>query len=282
MDINDTNEINDTNDTNEINELENEIKQKAKPYLSEKPYLSDYGFILTRYVNSEKTNNYWNRCVKQLIRLYPLRKIVIIDDNSKKEYLKADGIYPNVIAVIQSEHHGRGELLPYFYFAIYKWFDYAVIIHDSVFFEKRIAFENYKFPVIPLWYFPNIHIHSHFHNNMKIANSLNYSNVIKHNIAKNKRVLGCFGVQSFIKYEFLIHIIKKYGLVRLLNVVKNREDRCSLERIFGVIFFLELKKYRTILGNIFDYNFGGTYEKYIQDKKRNKINKLVVKVFTGR
>jgi hypothetical protein len=245
-------------------------------------YKSDYGFILTRYVNSEKTNNYWNRCIKQLIQLYPLRKIVIIDDNSNKTFLKADEDYPNVIAIIESEHHGRGELLPYLYYAIYKWFAYAVIIHDSVFFEKRIPFEKYKYPVIPLWYFPNIHIHSHYHNNMKIANLLNYANIIKYNIAKNKKLLGCFGVQSFIKYDFLIYIIKKYGLIRLLNVVKSREDRCSLERIFGVIFFLELKKNKTILGNIFNYNFGETYEKYIQDKKNNNINKPVIKVFTGR
>jgi hypothetical protein len=117
---------------------------------------------------------------------------------------------------------------------------------------------------------------------MKIADTLNYSNIIKYNIANNNRLLGCFGVQSFIKYEFLIYIIKKYGLARLLNVVKTREDRCSLERIFGVIFFLELKKYQTVLGNIFDYNFGGTYEKYIQDKKNNRIEKPVIKVFTGR
>jgi hypothetical protein len=245
-------------------------------------YKTDYGFILTRYVNSEKTNEYWNRCVKQLIHFYPLRKIVIIDDNSNKTFLKEDETYPNVISIIQSEHHGRGELLPYFYFAVYKWFDYAVIIHDSVFFEKRVPFEKYKFQVIPLWYFPNIHIQSHYNNNMKIANTLNYSNIIKYNIVNNNKILGCFGVQSFIKYEFLIHIIKKYGLVRLLNVVKNREDRCSLERIFAVIFFLELKKYKTILGNIFDYNFGKTYEKYIQDKNNNKIDKPVVKVFTGR
>jgi hypothetical protein len=75
-------------------------------------YKTDYGFILTRYVNSEKTNKYWNHCVKQLIRFYPFRKIVIIDDHSKKEFLKEDQIYPNVI-IVDSEYHGRGELLPY-------------------------------------------------------------------------------------------------------------------------------------------------------------------------
>jgi hypothetical protein len=244
-------------------------------------YKKDYGFIITRHVNSEKTNQYWNRCVKQLIKFYPLRIIVIIDDNSNKNILKADEYYPNVIT-IQSEYHARGELLPYLYYAIYRWFDYAVIIHDSVFFETRIPFENYKYPAVPLWFFPNIHMKCHYNNNIKILNSLNYSNVLKVNMIKNKKILGCFGVQSFIKYEFLIYIIKKYNLIRLLKMVNNREDRCSLERIFAIIFWLELRSYRSILGNIFNYRFGISYEEYINDKKTNKINRPVVKVFTGR
>jgi len=244
-------------------------------------YKKDYGFILTRHVNSEKTNKYWNNCVKQLIKFYPLRLIVIIDDNSNTNLLKAEQEYPNVIT-IQSEYPSKGELLPYLYYAVYKWFDYAVIIHDSVFFETRIPFENYKFPVIPLWYFPNIHMNTHYDNNIKLLNSLNYSNILKRNMIKNKKILGCFGVQSLIKYEFLIYIIKKYGLVRLLKNVNNRDDRCSLERIFAIIFWLELKSYKSILGNIFNYNFGFSYDEYINDKKKNRINKNVVKVFTGR
>jgi hypothetical protein len=244
-------------------------------------YKKDYGFIITRHVNSEKTNQYWNRCVKQLIKFYPLRLIVIIDDNSNKDLLKADQEYPNVIT-IQSEYPARGELLPYFYYSKYRWFDYAVIIHDSVFFEMRIPFENYKYPAIPLWVFPNIHMNNHYDNNIRIINSLNYSNILKVNMIKNKKILGCFGVQSFIKYEFLIHIIKKYNLIILLKMVNNREDRCSLERIFAIIFWLELRSERSILGNIFNYRFGISYEEYINDKEKNKINRPVVKVFTGR
>ena len=41
-----------------------------------------YGFIMTRHVNSEKTNRYWNHAVRCIKRFYPFRKIVIIDDNS--------------------------------------------------------------------------------------------------------------------------------------------------------------------------------------------------------
>ena len=140
-----------------------------------------FGFIITRHVNCVKTNMYWNHCVKLLRTFYPFRKIIIIDDNSNYEYVKPDFDYKNV-EVIQSEYPKRGELLPYYYFLKRKFFENAVIIHDSVFFEKRVPFEKYKFQVIPLWYFPNIHIHTHYDNNMKIADTLNYSNIIKYNM----------------------------------------------------------------------------------------------------
>ena len=42
----------------------------------------DYGFIITRHVNSEKTNKYWNNAIICIRTFYPQKKIVIIDDNS--------------------------------------------------------------------------------------------------------------------------------------------------------------------------------------------------------
>ena len=112
-----------------------------------------YGFILTRHVNSVKTNNYWNHSVKLLRSLYPHRKIIIIDDNSNYDFVKAEFDYTNV-ELIQSEFQGRGELLPYYYFLKHKFFKNAVVIHDSVFFHKRIAFEKLNgMKVLPLWFF---------------------------------------------------------------------------------------------------------------------------------
>jgi hypothetical protein len=116
--------------------------------------MNDYGFIITRHVNSEKTNKYWNNCVRCIRRLYPFRKIVIIDDNSNQAFVNADYDYKNVV-IIQSEFPGRGELLPYYYFLKYAFFKNAVIINDSVFFHKRIHFEKFdKIKVLPLWHFP--------------------------------------------------------------------------------------------------------------------------------
>ena len=58
--------------------------------------MSSFGFIMTRHVNSELTNKYWNHSLKQLRILYPETKIVIIDDNSNQEYVKAEYHYNNV------------------------------------------------------------------------------------------------------------------------------------------------------------------------------------------
>jgi len=115
--------------------------------------MNSFGFIITRHVNSQNTNKYWNHSVKLLRTLYPNIKIVIIDDNSNKSFIKADFNYNN-IEIIQSEFPGRGELLPYYYFIKHKFFENAIIIHDSVFIHKRINFNKLNgTKVLPLWYF---------------------------------------------------------------------------------------------------------------------------------
>ena len=54
-----------------------------------------FGFIITRHVNSEQTNKYWNQNVKLLRKFYPYKKIIIIDDNSNQDFIKADFDYKN-------------------------------------------------------------------------------------------------------------------------------------------------------------------------------------------
>ena len=41
--------------------------------------MNNFGFIITRHVNSEKTNRYWNHSVKLLRTFYPDKKIVITE-----------------------------------------------------------------------------------------------------------------------------------------------------------------------------------------------------------
>jgi hypothetical protein len=255
--------------------------------------MNSYGFIITRHVNSELTNKYWNNCIKCIRQFYPYRKIVIIDDNSNKQFITPFHNYDN-IEIIQSGFPGRGELLPYYYFIKNKFFDNAIIIHDSVFFHTRINFEKLiGLKVVPFWYF-----HSDIEslsNTVDIISTLTNSFELKNKLTLNNKVLGldnfnwfgCFGSQSFINHNFLIYLENKYKITNMINIVKCRKDRCCLERVFGVVFCSEyplITKKRSLLGNIFDYqNFAHySYNNYEYDIHNKKINKPLIKVWTGR
>jgi len=255
--------------------------------------MDNYGFIIIRHVNSIKTNKYWNHSVKCLRTLYPYKKIVIIDDNSDPEFLKADFEYAN-IQVIKSVFKGRGELLPYYYYIKNKFFENAVIIHDSVFFHRRIDFESLiGLKVLPLWFFhPD---NENVTNTMRISNSLKFPQNIQSKLnLKDDSILGmphlkwygCFGVQSFINHEFLSYLEQKYNLTNMISHVNCRDDRCCLERIFGCIFFTENSKIlrvKSLLGNIFKYQtWGYSFDDYERDFKKGTIPKVIVKVWTGR
>jgi len=251
-----------------------------------------FGFIITRHVNTEQTNRYWNQSIKLIRTFYPFRKIIIIDDNSNYDYVKPDFEYKNV-EIIQSEFPGRGELLPYFYFLKFKFFKNAVIIHDSVFIHKRINFEALNgIRVLPLWFFnadtENIENTKRILKNLK--NNYSIENKLKKDILvigmNHEKWFGCFGVQSYINLKFLENIEHIYGITKLISAVKCRKDRCCLERIFGCIFSTESPKLylnKSLLGDIMKYQrWGYTYDDYINDLKKGTIPKGVVKVWTGR
>ena len=254
--------------------------------------MNSYGFIITRHVNSEKTNKYWNHCVKCLRTFYPYRKIVIIDDNSNRDFLKAEFDYKN-IEIINSEFKGRGELLPYYYYFKNKFFDNAVIIHDSIFFHKRVNFETILGTnVIPLWFFyPD---KENIYNTIQITKSLKNAFIVQNKISLDDTVIslphtkwyGCFGAQSFINHQFLSTIQEKYNIANMIYAVTCRHDRCSLERILGCIFYTENSKIlerKSLFGNIMKYQkWGYTFDEYENDLKRGTVPKVVVKVWTGR
>ena len=254
-----------------------------------------YGFILTRHVNSAKTNEYWNHCIKLIRTNYPLKKIIIIDDNSNYSYVKAHFEYTNV-EIIQSEFPGRGELLPFYYFIRNKWFDNAVIIHDSVFFHTRIPFETFRLPVLSLWHsvydkenLPNImRIVSQLRNNTKLRQELIGSDVNILGMTEKTLFNLSFGNICYINHNFLLNIERKYNLSNLVNALHSRADRCSLERIMGLLFDVEYSNTMTIkslFGNIYKTHyksFNYTYDEYIRDFKNKKLAGGVVKIWTGR
>jgi hypothetical protein len=258
--------------------------------------MDTYGFVLTRHVNTPETNKYWNTSVQCIQKLYPSTKIIIIDDNSNYDLIKPDYEYNNV-TIIQSEFIGRGELLPYYYYLQNKWFENAVIIHDSVFFHKRINFEKLTiFQVLPLWHFkPD---NENTSNLLRIASSLQNNTNIRYMMTRGTDMIstlsfkdewyGCFGVQTFINHNFLLNIERKYKITNMIHFVKNRPDRCCLERILGCLFYIEStnkkSKIKSLFGNILNVSkkLNYKYADYTRDVEHNKITRPVIKVWTGR
>lgn len=257
--------------------------------------MSNYGFIITRHVNSEQTNKYWNQCVKLIRTFYPLRKIIIIDDNSNPEFIKADHDYNN-LTIIQSEYKKRGELLPYYYYLKHKWFPNAVIIHDSLFIHRRIPFEKFSMPVIPLWH--HMYDKENLHNIIRITSSLKNNRLLLQKIIKTDEIINkygfitsnfnlCFGGQCYIKLNFLEKLEHKYGITNLVHSIHNRTDRCSLERILGLLFCQEypnLMRIQSLFGDIMKqpHAFSYDYNDYKNDLSNKRILSPFVKVWTGR
>ena len=232
--------------------------------------MTDVGFIILRYVNNENTNKYWIQCYKCIRKFYPEIKIIIIDDNSNYQYITDIVLYKT--RIINSEYPGRGELLPYYYYLHNKDFDSAVIIHDSVFVNKKIdlSVNNYKI----LWSFE--HNWDKINSETKLIDIINDLELTQ--FYKNKKLWkGCFGGMSIIAHDYLVFINNKYDISKLLDYVKTRPYRCSFERVISCL----LQKHtvnKTLFGDIHKYcNWG------IKFNDRNKYPNLpFIKVWTGR
>jgi hypothetical protein len=245
--------------------------------------INNYGFIIIRHVNSEKTNKYWIESYKS-IRKYYNNKIVIIDDNSNYDYIKCDENEFYNCEFVQSEFNCRGEILGYYYLYNYKLFEKAVIIHDSVFINSYINFNQFN-NIRFIWYF----LH-HWDNNIEeldLLDKIENNELLKDVYNDKSKWVGCFGLQSVIDYKFLENIVVKYNLFSLLDYIKNRSSRMNVERIFAVLCFAEYSELinkPSLFGIIHHYiHWGYTYESYVNDKLHGNIAKYpIIKVWTGR
>ena len=234
--------------------------------------MSTFGFIILRHVNSSITNTYWKKSYESIRRFYPENHILIIDDNSNIKFLDTHLLYKTT--VINSEFPKRGELLPYYYYLHNKLFDYAIILHDSVFIQEKIDFkvDSYKF----IWDFE--------HNWDQIDDETTMIKLFNDNTLyefyKDKNLWkGCFGGMSIITHDYLTQVNNKYDISKLLNVVLTRHNRCSFERIIGCLLQKEATcKSVPLLGNIHKYCKWG-----IRIDEINEYKDLpLVKVWSGR
>lgn len=229
------------------------------------------GFIILRHVNSELTNRYWIHSYYCVRRFYPEAPILLIDDNSTERFITEIPLYKTTI--VKSEHPGRGELLPYYYYLTNKLFDVAVIIHDSVFMNAHVDFRVNSYR--QLWEFK--HDWDQPEDETRLIELLdNHDELLEFH--KNKELWkGCFGCMSVIRHDFLVYLNGKYDFNKLLPGVLTRYNRCSFERVIACMLQKEGKT-RSLFGDIHDYSVCGLSFSEI----KNHRHLPVIKCWTGR
>ncbi len=253
-------------------------------------------FIILRCITNNRNNDYWKYSFECIEKFHPGIKIYIIDDHSK---VYDDEAFSNKYNIIKSEFlPGRGEILAYYYLHKLKLAKKAIIIHDSVFINTKIRFEdvnNFRL----FWNFNSRAKYQLFHLRIKqslIKMNINYDDLEQFNWK------GCFGLMGIFEYDFIDKIQKKTNLFNVLindaeKILKTdhnsrRLERIAIERIMGYLFykFNENKNCNPYFGDIFKWIMLVTGQNkseitYIDwhNYKEQYINIFtIMKIFTGR
>jgi hypothetical protein len=260
--------------------------------------MSSFGFIIVRSVNSEITNNYWKHSVTSIRKFYPGTPIAIICDNSSPEFLVDDSTHGfENIQIIVSEFPGKGEILGYYYLYKLKLFEKAVVLHDSNFINQYYDYNSIEEHCRFLYHFPS---NFHEYDSASALGFFNQCDPLIDYYNKKDKIVGCFGCQSFITWEFLDRLEKEYSFFDILNYIQSRNQRYNMERIFALVCIHAIKysyhddlfdiKNISLFGDITKHPRWGmsweTYQSYLEigytflDQNDEPV--FLVKVFTGR
>jgi len=249
------------------------------------------GFILTRHVTSKciGANKYWKEAIRCIRRFYPDNMIIIIDDGSQKECITMEGVNAAMLMncmFIQAEIQGAGELLPYYYMNKYRLFETAVILHDSVFFQKPLEDTVLETTTaIFLWHFTRHHYDIASIETRMIRSLHNHESIL--NFYHKKHLwMGCFGVQCVITQSFLNRLEEKYNFLALVHQVRDRTDRSCMERVVACIMTYEepmLFVEPSLCGDIYEYTrWGYSFDEYLCDREKNTLSLPIIKVWSSR
>ena len=240
--------------------------------------MEEFGIIIARNVNDAKSDQYWKEAYR-CARAHYTEKIVIVDTGSNPNFLKEDIELVNAEVLRSEFENGRAMLLAYYYLVKKNLFKKAVVIHDSVFLQQRILFEQIN-TIMFLWEFA--HAWDYVPAEIHMIQQLNHSDELLEFYHKKHLWKGCFGSMSVVERDFLEMLDAKYNLFGLLDTFNTRFHTEALERIYACLCTYEkrdLAKVSAILGDIHSYQpWGISFDDY----KNAQTLLPIIKIFGGR
>ncbi len=262
--------------------------QNINPTATELTYQNkSFVFVILRNIRNIKDNNLWISSYNSIRKFYT-NKIIIIDDNSMINTVNGKLVNTDII---KSDFNGAGEILPYYYFMNYRWADYMIFLHDSMFLYRPFTLSELDCNVRFHWYFTS----NKSDNNNKI---LDYILFLKNNNelqdyinTENHNWKGCFGVTTIINLSIVDYLENKYSLFStLVRIIRTRKDRETFERVFGKILFFEKMIDDASCSNFGDiFKYPGAFdslhlniETAIHKINETAYNTAIVKIWKGR
>lgn len=257
-----------------------------------------FGFIVITYCESDYHIKTLRECISS-IRKYHKNEIVIIDDGSPLE----TNLFGDIADIKWYKSEVKGyELSPYYMYLKYKYFDKAIILHDSMHLKEEIKMDDSDIKII--WSISeNRQLTKTYLNVNLIEPQTNYNRDFNIKTDKDLMVhlvsnledsyfkeqfenfmnqsnswLGCFGLMTMIKHEFLEKMENETHILSVIPHIKNRRDRQALERIFGIVikYMYDYKILRDIVYDV-DVSFTNmmTGLQFYDDGFSNKFSKEI-------
>jgi len=238
-------------------------------------------FVILRSVQKEDTKeNGWYKCYRSIREYYPHHFIVIIDNLSNPLLLKNYELKDEQLKTIIYTENASGELLPFWYFWKEKWSDYMIFLHDSMYLNRLI---DLKEKDVMFWHFDANHgkLPLEITIQCMLKKMKNHTTLLK--TFDSNKWTGCFGSSCILSWNTVNVFAMKYELFSLLSIMISRIKRKCLERIIGILFYLEVYEHKSYFGSVSKCPYFG-YIKPNEEHKITKWNKLysITKCFQGR
>lgn len=215
-----------------------------------------FGFIIPTYIATEAHLAVLKEGLRR-IRLYHNYPIVIINDHSPIDLSNLEKEFKDVTVEL-SLNKGAGEMNPYLHYYLHKYFDTAIILHDSMHLNKPLENIGLVLDIKFVRHFTNHVIHwstltepktdynqkygikthddliIHLLKKVLSEKNLPFLDFCLERYPKKRTWVGCYGIQTIITHDFLKELQEKTNILDFTVIATNRRSRCAMESIFAL------------------------------------------------